>query len=57
VGNSASFADALDDAMKKPLQQEANACIAFYKSKLSFDAIAAIAAGHYKKIISNRNRV
>jgi glycosyltransferase involved in cell wall biosynthesis len=55
-GNKDSFINAVDTALNKPLQNEANACIDFFKNKLSFDAIAGIAKQHYQKVINLRRK-
>jgi glycosyltransferase involved in cell wall biosynthesis len=53
-GNKHSFIQAAIRTMDKPLKEEAEACIDFFKKNLSFDAIAGQAIEHYKKIIDAR---
>lgn len=53
-GNKDSFTRAMAAAVNKPLQQEANACIDFFQQQLSFDAIARVAAQHYRQIMDAR---
>jgi glycosyltransferase involved in cell wall biosynthesis len=53
-GNKYSFVDAAKIAMSKPITDEAEACIKFFKENLSFDAIAATTIGHFEKIIARR---
>lgn len=56
VGDKDSFVEAVNKAMAKPLQAEANACIEFYKQHLSFDAIAETAVRHYRDISNKRQQ-
>lgn len=56
AGDKDSFVDAVNKAITKPLQTEANACIEFYKHHLSFDAIAGVAEGHYKDVLKKRKQ-
>ena len=53
-GNKDSLIEALTRAMHKPLQPEANACIDFYQQLLSFEAIARVAAQHYRQVMNAR---
>jgi glycosyltransferase involved in cell wall biosynthesis len=53
-GNSDSFIEAVEAALQKPLKQEANACIHYYQQQLSFEAIARIAAQHYRQVVQTR---
>ena len=55
-GNTTSFIEAIYAATKKPIREEANACINFYKSNLSFDAIAKKAYIHYRNIVQYRQK-
>lgn len=55
-GNKDSFVEAVNRAMNKPLKQEAEACIDFYKKYLSFDAIAEQAIKHYTRIMELRTK-
>jgi glycosyltransferase involved in cell wall biosynthesis len=54
-GNTASLVAAAEAAMAKPLEQEANACIDFFRDALSFEAIARVAKIHYQQVISRRS--
>jgi glycosyltransferase involved in cell wall biosynthesis len=54
-GNSVSLAEAAAAAMTKSLQQEANACIDFFRSHLSFEAIARMAQVHYQQVKERRS--
>ncbi|HEX5151440.1 MAG TPA: glycosyltransferase family 4 protein [Parafilimonas sp.] len=56
TGNENAFVEAVQKVMKKPLEEEANNCIEFFKRNLSSDAIAATTVSHYKKIIAARNQ-
>ncbi|HET6995227.1 MAG TPA: glycosyltransferase, partial [Chitinophagaceae bacterium] len=49
-----SFVEAAIKAINKPLVSEANACIDFFKEKLSFDAIARDAIRYYQAAIDRR---
>lgn len=53
-GNRDSFIEAAEAALQKPLEQEANACIRFYQQQLSFEAIARVAAQHYRQVVQTR---
>lgn len=53
-GSKDSFIEAVDKAVARPLVAEAAACVEFYKTHLSFDAIAATAIAHYRKIMNRR---
>jgi glycosyltransferase involved in cell wall biosynthesis len=53
-GNKHSLIEAVTTALDKPLRDEANACIDFYKKTLSFDAIARVAMAHYQHIVASR---
>jgi glycosyltransferase involved in cell wall biosynthesis len=55
-GNKDSLVEAAKLAMSRPLQQQAEACIDFFKNNLSFDAIAKVAMGYYQQLIDKRNR-
>ena len=55
-GNKHSFVQAAIRAMDKPLREEADRCIDFFKRKLSFDAIAEQAIKYYQKTIELRNK-
>lgn len=55
-GSKKSFIEAVAVALEKPLLKEANACIEFFKSALSFDAIARQALQHYQQAIASRLR-
>lgn len=55
-GNKHSFIQAAIRTMNKPLKEEAEGCIDFFKKKLSFDAIAEQAIEHYQKTIDTRTR-
>ena len=52
--NKNSFVEAAITALNKPLEQEAKACIDFFKNNLSFDKIAETAIKHYQAIIERR---
>jgi glycosyltransferase involved in cell wall biosynthesis len=54
-GNKNSFIQAAIRAIDKPLREEAERCIDFFKKELSFDAIAEQAIKHYQKTIELRN--
>jgi glycosyltransferase involved in cell wall biosynthesis len=49
-----SFVEAATKAIHKPLVNEANACIDFFKEKLSFDAIAQTALSYYNDILNKK---
>jgi glycosyltransferase involved in cell wall biosynthesis len=53
--NVTSFVAAAEVAMAKPLEQEANACIDFFRSTLSFEAIARMAKMHYQQVMNRRS--
>ena len=53
-GNKHSFIQAVSRATDKPLKEEAESCIDFFKTNLCFDAIAEQAIKHYQKIIEIR---
>jgi len=55
-GNKNSFIQAAISAIDKPLKEEAEKCIDFFKKHLSFDAIAEQAIKHYQKTIEVRNK-
>jgi glycosyltransferase involved in cell wall biosynthesis len=55
-GNKNSFIQAAISAIDKPLREEAERCIDFFKKDLSFDAIAEQAIKHYQKTIELRNK-
>jgi len=55
-GNKDSFIEAVITATDKPLKNEAEGCIDFFKKNLSFDAIAEQAIKHYEKTIDIRNK-
>lgn len=52
--SSDSFVEAVERALHKPLEQEARACIHFYRQHLSFEAIARVAARHYRQVVQAR---
>ncbi len=54
TGNKDSFIEAIETVLQKPLEQEANACIHYYQQQLSFEAIARVAAQHYKQVVQTR---
>ncbi|TMI71110.1 MAG: glycosyltransferase family 4 protein [Bacteroidetes bacterium] len=54
TGGKNSFVEAAIKAISKPLVTEANACIDFFKDRLSFEAIAGISLKHYQKLIKKR---
>ncbi|MBO9565187.1 MAG: glycosyltransferase family 4 protein [Niastella sp.] len=54
AGSMDSFVAAAEAALQKPLEQEANACIYFYQQQLSFEAIARVAAQHYRQVVQTR---
>jgi len=54
-GNKNSFVEAAKIAMNKPLKNEGEACIRFFRENLSFDAIADKAIAHYQKLIERRS--
>jgi glycosyltransferase involved in cell wall biosynthesis len=54
-GNAASLVKAVETAIGKPLQQEANACIGFFRDALSFEAIACVAQAHYQQVKERRS--
>ncbi|QEC66171.1 glycosyltransferase family 4 protein [Panacibacter ginsenosidivorans] len=54
TGNSNSFIEAVTKAMQKNIIHEASRCIEFYKTNLSFDAIASTAVKHYQNVINKR---
>jgi len=56
-GNKHSFIQAAIRAIDKPVKEEAERCIDFFKSNLSFDAIAEQAIKHYQEIIELRTRI
>jgi len=56
TGNKHSFIQAAIRAIHKPLKEEAEECIDFFKRNLSFDAIADQAIKHYQKTIELRNK-
>jgi glycosyltransferase involved in cell wall biosynthesis len=56
TGDENAFVEAVQKAMKRPLEKEANYCIEFFKKNLSSDAIATIAVSHYEKIIADKNK-
>lgn len=51
-GNSQSFKEAVHTAMNKDMEEGSAACTAFFKEKLSHEAIAATAMGHFKEIVA-----
>lgn len=53
-GNRDSFIEAVEAALQKPVEQEANVCIHYYQQQLSFEAIARVAAQHYQQVVQNR---
>jgi glycosyltransferase involved in cell wall biosynthesis len=53
-GNKNSFIEAVTVAIHKPLQQEATACIDFFRQHLSFEAIARVAKLHYRQVMESR---
>ena len=53
-GDKKSMADAIVNAMRKPLENEAKACRNFYDQSLSFDSIASVAIRHYQQVIDTR---
>jgi glycosyltransferase involved in cell wall biosynthesis len=53
-GNSNSFVAAAKKAIAKPLQEEGQKCIDYYRQVLSFDAIARTALEHYKQAVEKR---
>ncbi|MCW3118214.1 MAG: glycosyltransferase family 4 protein [Chitinophagaceae bacterium] len=53
-GNKYSFVNAITAVLKKPLKNEAAACIDFFNKNLSFDAIAGVASLHYQHVIESR---
>ena len=55
-GNAASFIEAIYDAIKKPIRNEADACMDFYTTHLSFDAIAQNALTHYQNVVEYRRQ-
>jgi glycosyltransferase involved in cell wall biosynthesis len=55
-GNRDSFVEAIEAVLQKPLEQEANACIHFYQQQLSFEAIARVAAQHYRQVVQTRSQ-
>jgi len=56
AGDKNSFVEAAKTAMNKPLVNEEEACIKFFREHLSFDAIAEKAIVHYQKLIERRSR-
>ena len=56
-GNLASFAAAAGQALRKPLPRESEACIAWWQEQLSFEAIARVAAAHYRQVVAARQPV
>jgi glycosyltransferase involved in cell wall biosynthesis len=54
TGNKESFIEAVSAAIEKPLLQESNVCIEFFKKTLSFDAIAKQALPHYQQAVQYR---
>jgi glycosyltransferase involved in cell wall biosynthesis len=55
-GNKNSFVQAAVVAINKPLREEANACIEFFKNHLSFDAITEVALNHYEEVVQSRSK-
>lgn len=53
-GDRVSLIKAVEIATSKPLEAEAQACIDFYQQQLSFQAIARVAAQHYRQIVERR---
>jgi glycosyltransferase involved in cell wall biosynthesis len=49
-----AFAAAAVQALQKPLEQEAKACIDFFQQALSFNAIADAALPHYQRVMTAR---
>jgi glycosyltransferase involved in cell wall biosynthesis len=56
VGNKNSFVEAAMIAMNKSVEQEAKACIDFFKNNLSYKAIAKNAILYYEKAIAFRQQ-
>lgn len=55
-GNKDSFLAAATAAFCRPLEQEARACVDYYREHLSFDAIARVAKGHYQQMVDERRK-
>jgi glycosyltransferase involved in cell wall biosynthesis len=55
-GNKNSFIEAVEKAIQKPLENEAKACINFFNSRLSFDAIATKAIQYYQQALAKREK-
>jgi glycosyltransferase involved in cell wall biosynthesis len=56
-GNKQDFIAAVEKAIQKPLELEANHCIHFYQQQLSFEAIARVAARHYQQVSNKRKQI
>ena len=54
AGNADALIAAVNEVLHKPLQQQAESCIKFYRHHLTFEAIALTAIEYYKKIMAGR---
>lgn len=55
-GNAAAFTEAARVAMAQPRGSTAQACMDHYQQQLSFEAIARVAALHYRQVAARRQR-
>ncbi|WP_276481984.1 glycosyltransferase family 4 protein [Paraflavitalea pollutisoli] len=53
-GDASSFVTAAGQAMRQPLQPTGEACMAWWHDQLSFEAIARVAAAHYRQVVAAR---
>lgn len=56
-GDASSFLAAAGQAVRRPLPATGEACIAWWHDQLSFEAIARVAAAHYRQVVAARQPV